>query len=64
MSSRASIGSGRRGAPTEEWDHDEALDVNLAWSGPGRIERETIGVIPLDISARMREVSAREKVVE
>jgi succinate dehydrogenase / fumarate reductase, flavoprotein subunit len=45
-------------------DLDEALNVNLVWSGPGRIERETITGIPQDISARMREVSTHGKLVE
>jgi succinate dehydrogenase / fumarate reductase, flavoprotein subunit len=45
-------------------DLDEALNVNLVWSGPGRIEHEAISVIPLNISARMREVSAHGKLVE
>ncbi|HET6733330.1 FAD-dependent oxidoreductase [Mycobacterium sp.] len=43
---------------------DEALNVNLVWSGPGRIEREAIPGIPLDISARMRAVSTLGKLVE
>ena len=43
---------------------DEGLNVNLVWSGPGRIEREAISGIPLDISARMREVSSHGKLVE
>ena len=43
---------------------DEELKVNLVWSGPGRIEREPIPAIPLDISARMREVSSHGKLVE
>lgn len=43
---------------------DERLTVNLVWSGPGRIERESIGAIPQDISARMREVSSHGKLVE
>jgi glycine/D-amino acid oxidase-like deaminating enzyme len=38
--------------------------ANLVWSGPGRIERESIPGIPLDISAQMREVSAHGKLVE
>ncbi len=33
-------------------------------SGPGKIAREAIGDIPLDISARMREVSSHGKLVE
>ena len=45
-------------------DLDEALNVNLVWSGPGRIEREAVGAIPQDISTRMREVSAHGKLVE
>ncbi len=43
---------------------DEALNVNLVWSGPGRISREAISGIPLDISGRMHEVSAHGKLVE
>ena len=43
---------------------DEALNVNLVWSGPGRIAHEAITAIPLDISARMREVSSHGKLVE
>jgi succinate dehydrogenase / fumarate reductase, flavoprotein subunit len=41
-----------------------ARNVNLVWSGPGRIERQAIPGIPLDISARMREVSTHGKLVE
>ena len=43
---------------------DEALKVNLVWSGPGRIERQAIPDIPADIAARMREVSSHGKLVE
>ena len=43
---------------------DEGLNVNLVWSGPGRIEHEAIPGIPLDISTRMREVSSHGKLVE
>jgi succinate dehydrogenase / fumarate reductase, flavoprotein subunit len=43
---------------------DEGLNVNLVWSGPGRIEHEAIPGIPLGISARMREVSSHGKLVE
>jgi succinate dehydrogenase / fumarate reductase, flavoprotein subunit len=43
---------------------DEGLNVNLVWSGPGRIEREAIPGIPDDIAARMREVSTLGKLVE
>jgi len=43
---------------------DERLQVNLVWSGPGRIDREPIHAIPQDISAHMRAVSADGKLVE
>ncbi|WP_319452815.1 MULTISPECIES: L-aspartate oxidase [unclassified Mycobacterium] len=43
---------------------DERLQVNLVWSGPGRIAREPTHAIPQDISAHMREVSADGKLVE
>jgi succinate dehydrogenase / fumarate reductase flavoprotein subunit len=43
---------------------DERFKVNSVWSGPGRIEREAIAGIPLDISTRMREVSTHGKLVE
>jgi succinate dehydrogenase / fumarate reductase flavoprotein subunit len=43
---------------------DPALQVNLVWSGPGRLERETIAPIPEGIAVLMREVSAAGKLVE
>jgi succinate dehydrogenase / fumarate reductase flavoprotein subunit len=43
---------------------DEALKVNMVWSGPGRIQREAIADIPVEISSRMREVSSHGKLVE
>jgi len=43
---------------------DESLQVNLVWSGPGRIEREPIPPIPDDIAALMRDVSTTGKLVE
>jgi succinate dehydrogenase / fumarate reductase flavoprotein subunit len=43
---------------------DESLQVNFVWSGPGRIERETIPQIPADIAALMHDVSAAGKLVE
>ena len=43
---------------------DPSLQVNLVWSGPGRIEREAIPEIPPDISALMRDVSSEGKLVE
>ncbi len=45
-------------------DLDESLNVNLVWSGPGRIEHQPIPGIPTDIAARMREVSSHGKLVE
>ena len=43
---------------------DESLEVNLVWSGPGRIEREAIPPIPDEIAALMRDVSTAGKLVE
>jgi succinate dehydrogenase / fumarate reductase flavoprotein subunit len=43
---------------------DDALRVNLVWSGPGRLAREAIPPIPDEIAALMRDVSADGKLVE
>jgi len=43
---------------------DESLQVNLVWSGPGRIEREDIPPIPADIAALMEEVAVAGKLLE
>jgi succinate dehydrogenase / fumarate reductase flavoprotein subunit len=43
---------------------DDSLQVNLVWSGPGRIEREAIPPIPDEIAALMHDVSAAGKLVE
>ena len=43
---------------------DEGLQVNLVWSGPGRIERGSISPVPQEISAQMRAVSSHGKLVE
>jgi len=43
---------------------DPSLQVNLIWSGPGRLARETISPIPDDIAALMREVSTAGKYAE
>lgn len=43
---------------------DEQLNVNLIWSGPGRIARESIRPIPQEISARMHNVSSQGKLAE
>ncbi len=43
---------------------DESLQVNLVWSGPGRIDREVIPPIPNEIAVLMRDVSTAGKLVE
>jgi succinate dehydrogenase / fumarate reductase flavoprotein subunit len=43
---------------------DESLQVNFVWSGPGRLEREAIPPIPVEIRALMREVSTVGTLVE
>ncbi|MFI6366256.1 L-aspartate oxidase [Nocardia sp. NPDC050630] len=43
---------------------DPGLRVNFVWSGPGRLEREEIPDIPVDIARLMRDVSADGKLVE
>jgi succinate dehydrogenase / fumarate reductase flavoprotein subunit len=43
---------------------DASLQVNLVWSGPGRLHREPIASIPDDISALMRHVSTSGKLLE
>jgi succinate dehydrogenase / fumarate reductase flavoprotein subunit len=43
---------------------DESLQINFVWSGPGRIERESIPAIPEEIAALMRDVSTDGKLVE
>jgi succinate dehydrogenase / fumarate reductase flavoprotein subunit len=43
---------------------DESLQVNLVWSGPGRIEREAIPPIPNEIATLMRDVSTAGKLLE
>jgi len=43
---------------------DPSFQVNLVWSGPGRIEREAIPPIPDDIAALMHDVSSEGKLVE
>jgi succinate dehydrogenase / fumarate reductase flavoprotein subunit len=45
-------------------DLDESFQVNLVWSGPGKIARESIPPIPAEIAALMREVSTTGKLVE
>ncbi|WP_285042057.1 FAD-dependent oxidoreductase [Plantibacter sp. LMC-P-059a] len=43
---------------------DEELQVNLVWSGPGRIGREAIPAIPAEIQELMQDVSVVGKLVE
>lgn len=43
---------------------DESLQINFVWSGPGRIDRESIPAIPEEIAALMRDVSTEGKLVE
>jgi succinate dehydrogenase / fumarate reductase flavoprotein subunit len=45
-------------------ERDERLNVNMVWSGPGRIAHESIRAIPQEISAQMREVPSHGKLVE
>ncbi|NEN05008.1 FAD-binding protein [Diaminobutyricibacter tongyongensis] len=45
-------------------DLDESLQVNLVWSGPGRISREAVPPIPEEIAALIRDVSSAGKLVE
>ena len=41
-----------------------ALQVNLVWSGPGKITHEPVGVVPQQISDRMHDVSTAGKLAE
>jgi succinate dehydrogenase / fumarate reductase flavoprotein subunit len=43
---------------------DPALQVNLVWSGPGRLAREEIPAIPDELGALMHEVSTSSKLIE
>ena len=43
---------------------DASLQVNIVWSGPGRLERDAIPPIPDEIAALMRDVSTVGKLVE
>lgn len=45
-------------------DRDDELNVNLIWSGPGRVEHEPVGAIPAEVASKIREVSAAGKLVE
>jgi len=45
-------------------DLDPALQVNMVWSGPGKVEREPIPAIPHEISRLMKNVSTDGKLVE
>ena len=43
---------------------DPSMQVNLVWSGPGRIHRETIPPAPDEIRALMHDVTTAGKLVE
>ncbi|MCO1659934.1 L-aspartate oxidase [Pseudonocardia humida] len=43
---------------------DEALRVNLVWSGPGRLVREPVAQTPVEIAALVREISTVGKLLE
>ncbi len=43
---------------------DPALQVNLVWSGPGRVTHEEIPAIPHEIAVLMRDVSTAGKLLE
>lgn len=43
---------------------DDSLQVNLVWSGPGRIAREAIPPIPDEIAELMRDVSAKGRLLK
>jgi succinate dehydrogenase flavoprotein subunit len=45
-------------------DLDDALRVNLIWSGPGQVTREAVAPVPTEIAAFVREVSTAGKLVE
>ncbi|MDX3662181.1 FAD-binding protein [Streptomyces sp. ID05-26A] len=45
-------------------DMDPAQQVNLVWSGPGRVEREEIPAVPEEIASLMRDVDTAGKLVE
>jgi succinate dehydrogenase / fumarate reductase flavoprotein subunit len=43
---------------------DPSLQINFAWSGPDRLDREALPSIPEDIADLMRDVSTVGKLVE
>jgi succinate dehydrogenase / fumarate reductase flavoprotein subunit len=45
-------------------DLDESLRVNFVWSGPGKLEAESLPPIPAEIQSLMRDVSSAGKLVE
>jgi succinate dehydrogenase / fumarate reductase flavoprotein subunit len=45
-------------------DRDDTLQVNLVWSGRGRLQRETLPEIPAEVAALMRSVDTAGKLVE
>jgi succinate dehydrogenase / fumarate reductase flavoprotein subunit len=45
-------------------EQDDSLQVNLVWSGPGRLEREPVAETPVEIARLIRDVSTVGKLVE
>jgi succinate dehydrogenase / fumarate reductase, flavoprotein subunit len=43
---------------------DQSLQVNMVWSGPGKIVYEPVAETPMEIAALVREVSSAGKFVE
>lgn len=43
---------------------DASLQVNLVWSGPGKITREPLAPVPDEIATLLRDVSTEGKLVE
>jgi succinate dehydrogenase / fumarate reductase flavoprotein subunit len=43
---------------------DESLQVNMVWSGPGKVVQEAVTATPVEIAAFVREVSTAGKLVE
>ncbi len=45
-------------------EQDDALRVNMVWSGPGQVTREPLPEIPAEIAALIEEISTDGKIVE
>jgi succinate dehydrogenase / fumarate reductase flavoprotein subunit len=71
LAARATLESARERRETRgchnRSDHpllDPSLQVNLVWSGPGRLDREPIPAVPSEIAKLMVEVSTTGKLLE